>query len=259
MMNKNTLKLIVAVILYTAIVAGITCAITVKVISPSTVVTDTVTVSSNTIDVQEAIKEPETSVENLKITEVDNDVTTADLTLSDGSTYTYNIPEGHKYITENYVENIMQAYDTASGISCDNIIVTGNGDSIFDSVESVSATTISGLKQLMHSLYGDDINVDDLAYSEAYIYMKTGEVPETNLIDYSIEEVSKIAVDDVTYTAYNVGYYIDVEGTGNKDDYVKSEQLMCYSDTEDAIEIIIYTGDNDQERAMELLHDFLGV
>ena len=222
MKNKNTLKLIIAIILYTVIIAGITCAITVKVINPSTVVTDDVTVSSNTIDVQKVVEEPETSIENLKITEVDNDATTADLTLSDGSTYTFNIPEGHKYITENYVENIMQAYDTASDISCDSIIVTGNGDSIFDSVESVSATTISGLKQLMYSLYGNNINVDDLAYSEAYIYMKTGEVPETNLIDYSIEEVSKISVDDVTYTAYNVGYYIDVEGTGNKVSYKKT-------------------------------------
>ena len=256
MKNKKVLKLTIAVILYTAFVACITYVIAIKVYDKST----DVTVSGNSVDVNEVTEKPEeTSVEDLKTSEVDTDVTTANLTLSDGSTYTFYIPEGHKYITDNYVANIMQAYDTASDISSDNIIVTGNGDSIFNSVESISATTISSLKQLMYSLYGTDINVDDLAYSEAYTYMKTGEIPETKLIDYSIEEVNTIVVDDVTYKAYMVSYYMDVEGNGNEDDYVKNEQLMCYSDTDDAIEIIVYTGDSDKERAMDLLCTFLGV
>ena len=58
---------------------------------------------------------------------------------------------------------------------------------------------------------------------------------------------------------FDVSYYIDAEGTGNKDDYIKNEQLMCYSDTEDVIEIIVYANSNVKERTLELLHDFLGV
>ena len=262
MKNKKVLKLAIAVILYTAFVACITYVIAINVSDKSTDVTvseSSTNVNEVTEEPEASVEEPEISVEDLKTSEVDSDVTTADLTLSDGSTYTFYIPEGHKYITDNYVANIMHAYDTASEISSDNIIVTGNGDSIFNSVESISATTISSLKQLMYSLYGNDINVDDLAYSEAYTYMKTGEIPDTKLKDYSIEEVNTIVVDDVTYKAYMVSYYMDVEGNGNEDDYVKNEQLMCYSDTDDAIEIIVYTGDSDQEHAMDLLCTFLGV
>ena len=245
MQTKITSKIVVAFILYTALVVSITCAVTTKMLSKDNV-EETSVVNTNSI---EASSEPTEDV----------DVVTADLVLSDGTKYTYNIPEGHNCITDNYIDNVVQAYGTESDIFADNIIVTGDGDSIYNSVESVSATTISSLKSLMHSLYGDDINVDDLAYSEAYTYMKTGEVPETNLIDYSIEEVDSITVGDVTYKAYYVSYYIDAEGTGNKDDYIKNEQLMCYSDTEDVIEIIVYANSNVKERTLELLHDFLGV
>lgn len=248
MQTKITSKLVVAFILYTAIVVSITCAVTTKMLNVE---------ETSSMDTDSIVTSP-TPVEDVEIVE-DIDVVTADLILSDGTKYTYNIPEGHNCITANYIDNVVQAYSTTPDIFTDNIIVTGDGDSIYNSVESVSATTISSLKSLMHSLYGDDINVDDLAYSEAYTYMKTGEVPETNLIDYSIEEVDTITVGDVTYKAYYVSYYIDAEGTGNKDDYIKNEQLMCYSDTEDVIEIIVYANSNVKERALELLHDFLGV
>ena len=252
MQIKITSKTVVAFILYTVLIVSITCAVTTKMLSKDNV-EETSVVNTDSI---EASSEPTEDVEIVE--EEDSDVVTADLILSDGTKYTYNIPEGHNCITANYIDNVVQAYGTESDIFADNI-VTGDGDSIYNSVESVSATTISSLKSLMHSLYGDDINVDDLAYSEAYTYMKTGEVPETNLIDYSIEEVDTITVGDVTYKAYYVSYYIDAEGTGNKDDYIKNEQLMCYSDTEDVIEIIVYANDNIKERTLELLHDFLGV
>lgn len=251
MQTKITSKTVVAFILYTALVVSITCAVTTKMLSKDNV-EETSVVNTDSI---EASSEP---TEDVEIVE-DVGVVTADLVLSDGTKCTYNIPKGHNCITSNYIDNVVQAYGTESDIFADNIIVTGDGDSIYNSVESVSATTISSLKSLMRSLYGDDINVDDLAYSEAYTYMKTGEVPETNLIDYSIEEVDSITVGDVTYKAYYVSYYIDAEGTGNKDDYIKNEQLMCYSDTEDVIEIIVYANSNVKERTLELLHDFLGV
>ena len=245
MQIRITSKTVVAFILYTVLIVSITCAVTTKMLSKDNV-EETSVVNADSI---EASSEP---TEDVEIVEEDVDVVTADLVLSDGTKYTYNIPKGHNCITANYIDNVVQAYDTESDIFADNIIVTGDGDSIYNSVESVSATTISSLKSLMRSLYGDD-----LAYSEAYTYMKTGEVPETNLIDYSIEEVDTITVGDVTYKAYYVSYYIDAEGTGNKDDYIKNEQIMCYSDTEDVIEIIVYA--NIKERALELLHDFLGV
>lgn len=251
MQTKITSKTVVAFILYTALVVSITCAVTTKMLSKDNV-EETSVVNTDSI---EASSKP---TEDVEIVE-DVGVVTADLVLSDGTKCTYNIPKGHNCITSNYIDNVVQAYGTESDIFADNIIVTGDGDSIYNSVESVSATTISSLKSLMRSLYGDDINVDDLAYSEAYTYMKTGEVPETNLIDYSIEEVDSITVGDVTYKAYYVSYYIDAEGTGNKDDYIKNEQLMCYSDTEDVIEIIVYANSNVKKRTLELLHDFLGV
>ena len=251
MQTKITSKIVVAFILYTALVVSITCAVTTKMLGKDNV-EETSSIETDSI---EASSEP---TEDVEIVE-DVGVVTADLVLSDGTKCTYNIPKGHNCITSNYIDNVVQAYGTESDIFADNIIVTGDGDSIYNSVESVSATTISSLKSLMRSLYGDDINVDDLAYSEAYTYMKTGEVPETNLIDYSIEEVDSIKVGDVTYKAYYVSYYIDAEGTGNKDDYIKNEQLMCYSDTEDVIEIIVYANSNVKERTLELLHDFLGV
>ena len=252
MQIRITSKTVVAFILYTVLIVSITCAVTTKMLSKDNV-EETSVVNTNST---ETSSEP---TEDVEIVEEDVDVVTADLVLSDGTKYTYNIPKGHNCITANYIDNVVQAYGTEPDIFADNIIVTGDGDSIYNSVESVSATTISSLKSLMRSLYGDDINVDDLAYSEAYTYMKTGEVPETTLIDYSIEEVDTITVGDVTYKAYYVSYYIDAEGTGNKDDYIKNEQLMCYSDTEDVIEIIVYANSNVKERTLELLHDFLGV
>lgn len=184
-------------------------------------------------------------------------VHTAILTPEGSAPVTFNIPEDHYYLTQSYIDTVAQTYGIDATLACNNLIVTGNADSVYGAEEAINATTISGLRQLMTELYGDTVDVDALAYSEAYQYMVTGNIPETSLLNYSIELVDTIKKDGITYKAYHVRYDVDSYGTGNEEDYIPSEQIMCYSDTEDPIEIIIYTGEYNQTRALELLHTFI--
>lgn len=196
-------------------------------------------------------------VEEFQVSKGTKDVHTAILTPEGAASVTFNIPEDHYYLTQSYIDTVAQTYGIDATLACDNLIVTGNADSVYGAEEAINATTISGLKKLMTELYGDTVDVDALAYSEAYQYMTTGTIPETGLLNYSIELVDTIEKDGVTYKAYHVSYDVDSYGTGKEEDYIHSEQLMCYSDTEDPIEIIIYTGEFNKARALELLHTFI--
>lgn len=198
------------------------------------------------------------TTETLELPEGTKDVHEVTVNLESGEELTYYIPEDHYYLTDNYLASVKYSYNAENDLESPGLIVTGNESSVYGSSEAINATPISGIKVLMKGLYGDDVEIGDLAYSEAYTYMVTGEVPETNALNYEIEEVATVEKDGITYKAYHVSYDIDYSGTGEEDSIVHSEQLMCYSDTEDPMEIIIYTGGYDEERSLELLHTFLG-
>lgn len=196
-------------------------------------------------------------INEFQVSKGTKDVHTATLTPEGSAPVTFNVPEEHYYLTQSYIDTVAQTYGIDATLACDNLIVTGNADSVYGAEEAVNATTISGLRQLMSELYGDTVDIDALAYSEAYQYMVTNNIPETSLLNYSIELADTIVKDGITYKAYHVSYDVDSYGTGNEEDYIHSEQIMCYSDTEDPIEIIIYTGEYNQERALSLLHTFI--
>lgn len=212
------------------------------------------------VDTSVVAEEPTVSgndITEFQVSKGTKDVHTAILTPEGSAPVTFNIPEEHYYLTQSYIDTVAQTYGIDATLACDNLIVTGNADSVYGAEEAINATTISGLRQLMSELYGDTVDIDALAYSEAYQYMVTGNIPETSLLNYSIELVDTIVKDGITYKAYHVSYDVDSYGTGNEEDYIHSEQIMCYSDTEDPIEIIIYTGEYNQERALSLLHTFI--
>lgn len=212
------------------------------------------------VDTSVVAEEPTVSgndITEFQVSKGTKDVHTAILTPEGSAPVTFNIPEEHYYLTQSYIDTVAQTYGIDATLACNNLIVTGNADSVYGAEEAINATTISGLRQLMSELYGDTVDIDALAYSEAYQYMVTGNIPETSLLNYSIELVDTIEKDGVTYKAYHVSYDVDSYGTGKEEDYIHSEQLMCYSDTEDTIEIIIYTGEYNQARALELLHTFI--
>lgn len=196
--------------------------------------------------------------ETLELPEGTKDVHEVTVDLESGESLTYYIPDEHYYLTDNYLASVKASYNAANDLESPGLIVTGNEPSVYGSSEAINATPISGIKVLMQGLYGDDVEIGDLAYSEAYTYMTTGEIPETEALNYTIDEVATVEKDGITYKAYHVSYDIDYSGTGDENSIVHNEQLMCYSDTEDPMEIIIYTGDYDEERSLELLYTFLG-
>lgn len=198
------------------------------------------------------------TTETLELPEGTKDVHEVTVDLESGESLTYYIPDEHYYLTDNYLASVKASYNAANDLESPGLIVTGNEPSVYGSSEAINATPISGIKVLMQGLYGDDVEIGDLAYSEAYTYMTTGEIPETEALNYTIDEVATVEKDGITYKAYHVSYDIDYSGTGDENSIVHNEQLMCYSDTEDPMEIIIYTGDYDEERSLELLHTFLG-
>lgn len=204
---------------------------------------------------EEVVAEEEVAVEEAVVEEgstVEDDGLT--LTLSDGSVYGFYLPEGQQIITEDYMDLVKKSY-SLDDVEGKNIIWTGDTDNYLDSTVCISATTLDGLRAFVVETRGNDVDVDSIACDEHYIYYTTGEIPETDYIDYSIEQVNTITIDETTYTAYTVDYF-----EKEKDDSLTEyKYLVCFSDTEDTIEITVYTGEYDEEYAIELLGQFLGL
>lgn len=173
---------------------------------------------------------------------------------------TYHTPEGFFSLSDQYLENLSDYYKVDS-ISTDSLVVVGDADTPYSSKTIINADTISDVQNILSQVYGDDFDASEVIESEAYVYMKTGKVPENAADNYKIEEVKTYKVDGIEYVAYEVNYdtTYEAEEEGEKDETVHTQQISCYSKTDDAMEIIVYQAEFDRESALNALEEFLGV
>lgn len=194
---------------------------------------------------------------------------TATITTSDGEIFTYNIPEDHYNITSSYLATVAQVYGVAS-VSAPNLIITGDGPSVTDSKGSINASTFSNTKSIYSQIFGQDFDSlpDESVYSPAYEYILNGEIPESADDSYTVKEFDAIEKDGVTYRVVSVDYdtdyteYEDADGNTIEEpemNIVHTHNLSAYSDTNDTIELIAYTADNDTDVEYQMLKDFIGV
>ena len=180
--------------------------------------------------------------------------------LESGEKVTFYLPEGHFDTTESLYEMISDTYGV--NVSSTNIFYTGNAETMFGSEQAINCCTYTASSIIMSAVAGEDTPTTG---STAYNYMVTGNLnPDERFeADYSLTELEPIVVDDITYHVYNVSYTIPGSYTDENGEEVDAPTfihcLQVYSNTEDTIEICVYTGDFNEETALDLLHQFLGV
>lgn len=183
----------------------------------------------------------------------------------DDKELTFNTPEGFYSLSDQYLENISEYYGVEN-LTSDTIAMMGDNSELYSSNTVISVDVISDVANIMKQIYGDDFNEDELVTSEAYTYMTTGELGDDLPLNFEIDEVGTYEVDGVTFKSYNVQYdteYATSESVSENatEDVttVHTQQLVCYSDTEDPIEIVIYQTNFNREEAVNYLKEFLGV
>lgn len=181
-----------------------------------------------------------------------------------GETVKYHTPDGFYSLTDQYLDNLSSYYSKDS-IKSDSMIVVGDAISPYDSKIVINANKLSDTLNMLKQLYGDDFKDEDMQDAEAYTYMKTGKLPDKLPLNYKIEEVDTYKVDGTEYVAYEVNYDTEYETEQDEDtkeskkETVHTQQISCYSKTEDSVEIIVYQSEFNREESLSALKEFLGV
>lgn len=219
-------------------------------------------VSTDVVESTEVAANVETNVEQ---NTYNTDIKEWNLKTTSGEEIKLYTPDKYYSLSDQYLESLAEYYGLEE-IKSDSIAVIGNSTSTYTSDTIINVDTISDVSNMLAQVYGEELTEKDVVESEAYVYMKTGELPEDVPDNYTIEEVNKYTVDGVTYTAYEVNY--DTTYTNESEDdtdteaestVVHTQQIACYSDTEDAVEIIIYQESFDRDYAITILKELLGV
>lgn len=199
----------------------------------------------------------ESSVESeVKSYIVDNgNELTSEILIDIGSTLVQlKVPESHNCFNKEYLTQLQTQY-SLDNLIVDNLLVTGDADakaSLFESTEIVVAAPISTTKEIFKEIYKDDYD-ENAVYSAVYSYMITGEVPESDRANYSIEELDPIG-NGLIWRVFDESYTLEIEG---QEDIEDVHNLYAYSQTENSIEIIINSG--SLERSLELLNEVINV
>lgn len=106
--------------------------------------------------------------------------------------------------------------------------------------------------------------------SEAYTYMTTGKLSDDADETYKVEELKSFKVGDIEYKIYHTSYDITVKSstaetdedgntTAPEEETTHYDEIYCYSNTEDPIEIVVYQAEYNADSAIKLIEDFVGV
>lgn len=215
------------------------------------------TVSENTVD-------PTAQQSEEEVVEYDTDIAEFDIKCEDGTEHHFNTPEGFYSLSDQYIANLRKYYGVET-LPGDNVVVVGDAMSPYDSGTVINASSLSQIREMLKELYGDDYNEDDILYSEAYTYMTTGELPESLPDNYEIDELATYTVNGIKYVTYEVNYDTtyetksdDTTVSENTTETVHTQQLACYSKSEDSMEIIVYMQEFDRDTALSYLQEFIG-
>lgn len=181
-----------------------------------------------------------------------------------GKELTFNTPETFYSLSDQYVDNLKEYYGVDS-ININELAVVGDKSSLYDTNTVINASALSTVSSILSEIYGDAFDTEDVVMSEAYTYMTTGSLPEALPLNYKIDEVDTYTIEGVNFKVYEVNYdteYVDdtvSENDSSGKTTVHTQQLACYSDTEDPIEVILYQTNFNREEAVNYLKEFLGV
>lgn len=180
------------------------------------------------------------------------------ITADDGEKYHFVTPSGYYSLTDQYVASLQTYYGLTTSES--NLICIGDNAQQYASKILINAAPLSKTMEIIRVLYQDDetVNLDEFTFSEAYQYMLSGKVTEDDTVQ--LKELDSVQSSDGTVyrvfiTDRDTEYYTD--DTMSATETVHSTELSAYTDTEDAIEIIIYMETFNQEQALQLLQEFI--
>lgn len=219
--------------------------------------------TTSTSDTDSAVAATEGSSE--EVISYDTDIKNWELTTDSGETVKFTTPDGFYSLSDQYLDN-LKTYSGVDTLESDDMIVVGDEDSVYSSNTVINVDTLSNVSNMLRQLYGDSYDAESMTLSEAYVYMTTGELPDDVPLNYEIEEIKTYEVNGITYKCYEVNYdteyeseSADEESTETGTEIVHTQQIACYSNTEDAIELICYQTTFNRDEALGYIEEFLGV
>lgn len=192
----------------------------------------------------------------------------AQLTLSDGSVLTFDIPDNMYNVRDDYLALVQTSYGTTEPVVSDNLIVLGDNNNVYTSKSAIKATTLNDKLNIFQQIYsGSDVeNKLEDTYSPVYLFMTSGEVPETPYTNYKVTEQESVTAGDITYRVFVQEYDVVTTYPADGDVRLTEEevtktvkQMIAYSDSTDAVEIIVDAENNDMDEALKMFKTFLRV
>ena len=268
-MSKKEVLIKVAIVIGTALVASATTAIIFCFVLdnkdkevaevPAHVVTN---------EVEQA------EVKNEDTGEVKTYVTggTATIATTSGESIPVTISNTMYNISDNYLSIIAEGFGSDTEVKAPNTVITGDKPSITESLTSINAAPFSDIFGIYTQIFGAEYVGEDesVIWSPAYTKLVTGEFPEELPDNYVCNDSVTFEKDGITWTCFDVSFttdytnYYDEDGNElAEEDVVKNiiptQQLACYSDTEDPVEILVYSEDNNVDTEVAMLKEFLQV
>lgn len=192
----------------------------------------------------------------------------AQLTLSDGSVLTFDIPDNMYNVRDDYLALVQTSYGTTEPVVSDNLIVLGDNNNVYTSKSAITATTLNDKLNIFQQIYsGSDVEIKlEDTYSPVYLFMTSGEVPETPYTNYKVTEQESVTAGDITYRVFVQEYDVVTTYPADGDVRLTEEevtktvkQMIAYSDSTDAVEIIVDAENNDMDEALKMFKTFLRV
>lgn len=255
--NKSTLHITAAFMAGVIVATWILILIYVFALRPSETAVTSAGNEGSTVSEDDTDKSYDTSIKEWE------------LATSSGESFTFYTPEGYYSLADQYIDNLLSYY-AVDGIDAKTAVV-GDNVNPYTCNTIISADTLSNVSTMLKTIYADDYDPDLISVSEAYTYMTTGELPDELPLNYTIEEAATYTVNGIDFVAYEVNYDTEypnetesVESTEISENETEptvmhTQQILCYSDTEDAVEIVISQATFDRDEALSKLQEFLGV
>lgn len=205
----------------------------------------------------EEAAEEDVETEEAEEPEYDITVSSKSVELTSGENFTFYTPSNFYSLTDQYLDSIGDYYDVDKVNSESMFVVGDNKDqTLADTI--INMDIMSDLPNVFTQLYKKDYSAKDIEMSSAYTYMKTGEIPDSAEDNFAIDEIDTFKVGDIEFRTFAVSYTTTYTDENGDEKQMESKEVDCYSNTDDAIEIIVYQTDYDTDVAVDLIRQFCG-
>lgn len=218
-------------------------------------------VGSKPADAKDSTEEVDSAEETedkdeAELKQYDTTIKDWEVTLSDSSTLHYSTPADWFSLADQYNDGLIQYY--GKELPDTGIVCVGDNKDQYNATMIINARPLSQVQTVLETIYEDDFNAEEMMYSSTYTFMKDGTEPDDGSTVEELESI--VSADGHTYRifhhAFDTEYYTNEEQTETTT--VHTDELLGYSDTEDAVEIIMYMAEFDQDAGIAKLKEFLG-